>query len=328
MIPDLIEQYVDTGKARFVYREFPLVSIHPAAQKASEAAVCAGQQDRYWEMNEKLFATQTEWSAEGVEPTDYFKTYAQEIGLDRTAFDECLDSEEASVLVQGDLLAGQTRGVNATPYFFINDLPIRGGLPIEALGRVIDYVAAGGPTPEIVPSGDDWHLRGNTQTAQAITVAFVDYASPESGQHAREVLPELLDQYVDAGELVYVLHPWSEAEDSPGAQAATAAECAGQQEAYWEMHDKLFGEQDVWTKSDAPRDQFTDYAQSLDLDTDAFETCLDSEWAKLRVAAGNVVGALYGVPTAPVFLFNNGQGQQGSPSLEEFQTVIDSILNQ
>jgi len=326
VIPDLIEQYVDTGKVRFVYREFPLASIHPAAQQASEAAICAGQQGKYWEMNEYLFANQSEWS-QAADPAAELKTYAAEVGLDSSTFDQCLDSGEASVIVQGDLLAGESLGVNATPYFFVNELPIRGGLPIESLGRVIDYVAEGGPTPNIIPEGDDWHMRGNPQAARAITVAFVDYASPESAQHAQEVLPQLLEEYDDSGEMVYILHPWSDGDGSPGTQAAIAAECAGQQGEFWEMHDKLFDEQENWTRSEEPAALFADYAQSLELNAEDFESCLDSDWARLRVEQGNVVGTLYGVPTAPVFLFNNGEGQQGSPSFEEFKTVIDSILN-
>jgi protein-disulfide isomerase len=326
VIPDLIEQYVDTGKVRFVYREFPLTSIHPAAQKASEAAICAGQQGKYWEMNDHLFANQSEWS-QAADPTTELKSYAAEVGLDSSAFDQCLDSGEAAVIVQGDLLAGESLGVNATPYFFVNELPIRGGLPIESLGRVIDYVAAGGPTPNIIPVADDWHMRGNPQAARAITVAFVDYASPESAQHAQEVLPQLLDEYIDSGKMVYILHPWSEGGSSPGGQAAIAAECAGQQGQFWEMHGKLFDEQENWTASEEPAALFAGYAQSLELGAEEFESCLDSDWARLRVEQGNVVGTLYGVPTAPVFLFNNGEGQQGSPSFEEFKTVIDSILN-
>ncbi len=54
--------------------------------------------------------------------------------------------------------------------------------------------------------------------------------------------------------------------------------------------------------------------RTLELDAASFEECLGSEWARLRVQAGGVVGAIYGVPGAPVFLFNNGQGQEGSPS--------------
>ena len=325
MIPDLIEQYVDTGKARYVYREFPLTSIHPVAQKASEAAVCAGQQGQYWEMNEHLFATQAEWS-QATDPAAQFSAYAEELGLDTGTFDECLASGEGAVVVQGDLLTGESLGVNATPFFYINDMPVRGGLPIEAMGRVIDYAAAGGPIPEIVPSGPDWHMRGDPQTARAITVAFVDYANPESAEHATEVLPQLVEQYVDTGQLVYVLQPWSEGEDSPGGLAAIAAECAGQQDQGWEMHSKIFANQDAWATAGDPSSHFADYAESLDVDAAEFETCLESEEAKQRAQAGIVVGALYGVPTAPIFLFNDGQGQDGSPSIDEFKAVIDAIL--
>jgi len=328
VIPELIKQYVDTGKVRFVYREFPLASIHPAAQKASEAAVCAGRQGEYWAMNEKLFAAQAEWSADGADMPALFQGYAAALGLDETAFEACLQSGEAAVEVQGDLMAGEMLGVNATPYFFVNDLPIRGGLPIESLGEVIDYVAAGGPTPQILPQGEDFHLRGNAQTARAVTVAFVDYAAAESAEHALQVLPELVKAYIEPGKLIYVLHPWAEKQGSASAQAAAAAECAGQQAKFWEMHDRLFAEQASWVQAAAPRELFGSYAAALELDAAAFETCLDSDWARLRVQAGKVVGRIYGVPGAPVFLFNNGQGQQGSPTFDEFKTILDGILQQ
>jgi protein-disulfide isomerase len=325
VIPDLIEQYVDTGKIRYVYREFPLLSIHPGAQKASEAAICAGEQGKYWEMSDHLFANQSEWP-EASDPGTQFSAYASELGLDTSAFEECMASGEAAAVVQWDLLTGESLGVNATPYFFVNDMPIRGGLPIEALGQVIDYAAAGGPMPEIVPTSPDWHMRGNPQTARAITVAFVDYASPESAEHATEVLPRLVEEYVDTGQMVYVLQPWAGAEGSPGALAAVAAECAGQQDKGWEMHAQIFADQKSWTSAADPGSSFADLAENLDLDADSFKACLESEEAVLRARAGTVVGALYGVPGAPVFLFNNGQGQQGSPSYVEFKGVIDSIL--
>ncbi len=190
MIPEIIKRYVDTGKVRFVYRDFPLTSIHASAQKAAEAAVCAGKQDRYWEMNEKLFASQSEWTAEGADPIKLFGDYATQLGLDATAFNACLDSGEAATAVKGDMLAGEQLGVNATPYFFIDEIPIRGGLSIDGFSAIIDYVAAGGSNVEIVPVGN-WRVLGSTQTAKAAAVAFVDYADSKSRQFALEVLPQL-----------------------------------------------------------------------------------------------------------------------------------------
>lgn len=278
-------------------------------------------------MNERLFEAQSEWGAQGVDPIPFLKAYAEDLGLDTATFDSCLDSGETATAVQGDFLAGQTLGVNATPYFFVGELPIRGGLPIDALGRIIDYVAAGGEVPTIEPAEGDWHARGNTQAA-AKMVAFIDYANAESARHATEVLPRLVETYVDKGLLEYILHPFAAEVGGSGEQAAEAAECAGEQGKFWEMHDSIFSGQDTWISSAEPEAVFSGYAGSLGLDVSAFESCLESDWATLRVQAGAVVGTLYGVPGAPVFLFNNGQGQQGSPTFEEFAATIDSILNQ
>ncbi len=328
MIPDFIEQYVDTGKVRYVYREFPLTSIHPASQKASEAAVCAGQQDRYWEMNEKLFSTTEEWGAQ-ADPTSLLKGYAEEIGLDTKTFNDCLDSGEAASVIQTDRMAGEMFGVNATPYFFVNELPIRGGLSSEAFGKLIDYAAAGGSTlPQILPTGEDPSVRGNRQTARAVAVAFVDYADPGSAEHARTVLPKLMEQYVDGGELLYVIHPVSDGDGSPGTRAAEAVECAGQQGEYWEMHDLLFEEQGTWTATDDPASGFSDYAASLDLDMDEFVECLDSDWASLRVLASTAVAAMLGITDTPAYLFNDGQEPRNLSTFDEFEATISSILDQ
>lgn len=328
MIPQLITQFVDTGKVRFVAREYPLTSIHSSAQKAAEAAVCAGKLGKYWEMRDKLFASQDEFTATGADAVSLFKKYAKDLGVDATAFDKCLDNGEAALDVQADLMAGQAAGVSATPYFFVGDLPIRGGLPIDALGRIIDYVATGGPTPEIVPAAGDVHVRGNATSAKAITVAFVDYGNADSAKHALEVLPQLMTTYVDTGQMLYVLHAWSAKVGDASYQGAVAAECAGEQGKYWEMHDQLFKDQATWTSAKDAKQTFAGYAGSLGLDQAKFTQCLDSDAAKQRAEASNVVAALYGVPGAPVFLWNDGNGQQGSPTFDEFKTIIDSILNQ
>ena len=327
VMPAVIESYVDTGRARLVFREFPLNSIHPNAQKAAEAAVCAGEQDMYWEMHDELFASRDEWTEE-EDPTAQLKELADRVGLDAGAFAQCLDSGQAAPVVDAELLAGQMMGVNATPYFFVGNLPIRGGQTPDVFGLLIDYVAAGGEEmPEIVPMTDVPTVLGNKQTAAAATVAFVDYGSPESAQHALDVLPQLRKTYVDTGQMLYILHPWYAEAGSPSAEAAIAADCAGQQGNYWEMHDRLFQEQSQWLSAGDPAGLMEGYAQDLGLDAGQFDACLTSDQAARDVMAGKVVAALYNVPGAPVFLFNNGEGQQGSPSFEEFQSIIDSIVS-
>jgi len=327
VIPDIIARYVDTGQARFVFREFPLSSIHPLAQKAAEAAVCAGKQAHYWEMNEALYANQGEWGADGADSTQLFRGYAAEIGLDMDVFNTCLDSGEAAMDVQADLLAAESLGADATPYFFIGKIPIRGGLSIDGFSAVIDYVAAGGSDVEIVPVGN-WRVLGSTQTAQAAAVAFLDYADPQARQFALDVLPQLRQTYIDAGKMLFVVHPWSSGKDTPSARGAAAAECAGQQNKGWEMVAKLFEDQTKWTQAADPQPLFTSYAQSLSLDTAKFEQCLGAPQTAVMVQGGSVVAMMYGVPGAQNYLFNNGKSLSGSPAFDEFKTIVDSIVGQ
>ena len=317
---------MDTGKIRYVYREFPLTSIHPGAQKVSEAALCAGELCSYWEMNEQLFATTAEWG-QAEDPTEFFKGYAEELGLDSKAFAECLDSEQTAVLVQGDLMAGQALGVNLTPYFFVNDLPVPGGQSIETMGQLIDFAAAGGELPEVIPVGDDYHVFGEGQAATSVAIVFVDYASAESAKHARETLPALSEDHIDTGTMIYVVHPWADEAGSAGAQAAVAAECAGEQGQYRRMHNLLLDEQETWSKDGDPNSYLVEYAESMDLDTAEFEACLDSEQPWLRVQGSTVLASLNNLPGIPFFVFNNGQGWLNAQSADEFQELLDSNLN-
>lgn len=124
--------YIDTGKVKFVYRDFPLNSIHPQAQKAAEAAECAGEQGMYWEMHEKLF---TQGVSGGVAS---FKQYASDIGLDTANFNSCLDSGEMASEVAKDLKDGQSVGVTGTPGFIINGKLVSGAQPFSVFQQEIE----------------------------------------------------------------------------------------------------------------------------------------------------------------------------------------------
>ncbi len=124
-------KYIDTGKVKFVYRDFPL-SFHQNAQKAAEAAECAGEQDKYYEMHNKLFE---DGVAGGVTA---FKGYAQEIGLDTSKFNSCLDSGKMASEVKKDFDDGAQFGVSGTPAFFINGKLLTGAQPIQAFEQMIE----------------------------------------------------------------------------------------------------------------------------------------------------------------------------------------------
>jgi protein-disulfide isomerase len=316
---------VDTGQARFVYRDFVLGSF-PNSQKESEAAWCAGRQGKYWEMNEKLFAAQADVQA-ASDPVPLLKGYAKDLGVDTAAFDKCLDGGEAAFDVASDGMAAKAFGVSSTPTLFVNDVMI----PLaetESMFQLIEYVGATGALPEILPQTEDFHVKGDLQAAQAAMAVFLDYSSPDAAKYATEVYPQIAQQYIDAGSLIYIFHPWGGEQGSVGYQAAVAAECAGEQAKFWEMTDQLFKDQATWTAAKTSRETFAGYAKGLSLDTAKFETCLDGDWANLRAQAGALVGSLYGATLAQTYLFGDGNSLTGAPAFDEFKTIIDGMLGQ
>ena len=126
----IIKEYVDTGKVKLVYRDFPL-DFHPNAQKAAEAAECAGEQNKYWEMHDKLFENQ---QALGI---NNLKQYAKEIGLNTDKFNNCLDSGEMTSEVSKDIQDGQAVGISGTPGFIINGQLVSGAQPFSAFKQII-----------------------------------------------------------------------------------------------------------------------------------------------------------------------------------------------
>jgi protein-disulfide isomerase len=124
------------GQIRLVYRHFPLTSIHPDAMSAAEAAMCAGEQDAYWQFHEKLFASET------LGNNTYIQ-YAQDLGLNMSTFESCLSDHKYQEAVQADSDFAVNLGIRSTPTFFINGLAIVGAQPLEVFKQVIDKELAG-----------------------------------------------------------------------------------------------------------------------------------------------------------------------------------------
>ncbi|HEX2254176.1 MAG TPA: thioredoxin domain-containing protein [Thermoanaerobaculia bacterium] len=124
------EEYGD--KVRIVFRQFPL-NIHPNAQKAAEASLCAEEQGKFWEMHDAMFADQRNLGVASL------KTMAAGIeGLNTETFNQCLDSGQFAGQVQADMEAGLQAGVTGTPAMFVNGIPVSGAVPFEQLAQVID----------------------------------------------------------------------------------------------------------------------------------------------------------------------------------------------
>ena len=112
-LPSLKSAYVDSGKVRWVFRDFPLDRIHPNARKAAEAARCAGEQGKYWPMHDVLFQKQEALAEEQL------SEHARALGLDSARFTACLASAKYASVVQQNYTDGAAAGVRGTPSFVV-----------------------------------------------------------------------------------------------------------------------------------------------------------------------------------------------------------------
>jgi protein-disulfide isomerase len=129
------DEFIDTGKVKFMFKDFPITQLYPFSEKAAEAANCAYEQDKFWEYHDMLYMKQAEWTRVGIPK---MKDYAQQLGLNITSFDLCLDSGVMRAKVLNDLTEGRGAGVTGTPSFFINGRYISGAMPFSEFKRIIE----------------------------------------------------------------------------------------------------------------------------------------------------------------------------------------------
>jgi protein-disulfide isomerase len=119
------------GQIKFVYRHLPLESIHPDAIPAAEAAMCAGEQDAFWQFHEKLFSSESLGN-------QIYTQYAQDLGLDLKTFESCVNDRKYQQAVATDVNFAVDLGIRSTPTFFVNGLAIVGAQPLDVFKQVID----------------------------------------------------------------------------------------------------------------------------------------------------------------------------------------------
>ena len=142
-IPQVQTDYVDTGKIKYVFADFPLEAIHPYAFKAAEAASCAGEQGEFWKMHDHLFANQTK-----LKPED-LSQYAETIGLDKSKFQQCLETQKRAPLIRKVMAQAGNAGVSSTPTLMVGLLQpnsskvkvlrvLKGAQPFAAVKDALD----------------------------------------------------------------------------------------------------------------------------------------------------------------------------------------------
>jgi protein-disulfide isomerase len=352
VVPTLAQIEKEYGKkVRVFFRHNPL-PFHQDAPLASEAAIAAEQQGKFWEMHDKLFANQQNLKRPDLEK------YAQELGLDLGKFKAALDSGAGKARIQADMALAKQVGANGTPNFYIDGRNLVGAQPFEKFKEIIDdeivradkliskgtapgqvYAAfmkgaKASPTPPAAPANQppqkgpgagpevykvavgDAPTKGGKQPKVTI-IAFSEFQCP----FCSRVNPTLEQLVKDYGNDVSVAFRHNPLPFHNNAMiAAIAAEAAREQGKFWEMHDKLFANQQTLDRPNLEK-----YAQEIGLDMGKFKAALDKEKNKERVKRDMDDAAKFGARGTPNF-FINGRNLRGAQPLESFKGVIDEEI--
>lgn len=132
------QEYVDTGKVRWIARHRPFRSAYAPVGVAAQASECAADQGAFWEYRELVYANQADLSVATL------KSYAVDLGLDVQAFDACLDGQVKAAEIDAERVAADALGVCCTPYFFVDGQPFTGFRTVEEFRTILDAALAAG----------------------------------------------------------------------------------------------------------------------------------------------------------------------------------------
>lgn len=354
--PLLLENYIASGDLLLVFHDFPLPSLHPTAYIGHRAARCVAAQDvaAYWTMHDLLFERQNEWNRL-PDPTAFVTALAAELKVDADAFAACMDADDVAAAVEADMADGDAHGFNATPSFLLErsadgyTFELIGAYPYARFVEVIDAIRAGEeapaePTPEppqlpywagegLAPDPDrpGFTLAGDPYKGSAdaplTVVEFSDFQCPACATHALDVQPLVDAELIESGKVHWVFKHFPLRIHPQAFAAAAAAECAGDQGAFWAMHDLLFARQEDWSVTDVD-DALAELAAELDLDVEQFTSCTASRQALERVLPDlfDAQGVVTSTPTFIVLDGTRGVVYQGVRSATEFIELITQFL--
>lgn len=186
------------------------------------------------------------------------------------------------------------------------------------------------PTPEhpVAPVQDTIDLRRvgydrGSPDAPVVVIEFADFGCPYCRSFTQSTYPALHQEFVKTGRVRWKYVPFVMGTFPNGAEAARAAECAAEQDAFWPMHDLLFQRQREWKESRRPATLFPGYAAALRLDQVRFATCYREDRGGARTERNNRLSLLLGIRATPSFLVN-GRLVEGALPLEVFRQLLDA----
>jgi protein-disulfide isomerase len=345
-IKQVMDTYPKDVAVVFVNQPLP---FHPNALPAATAFLAAARQNKAWELHGKMFANQTALSQADIDK------YAQEVGLNMARFKKDLADPKIAADIKADQALASSVGADGTPTFFINGRQLVGAEPFASFKAIIDdeikkadellkkgtkpedlyaklsdqNVANAPAAPAAAPPGappaapekvdiavGDAPAKG-PKSAKVTIVEFSDFQCPFCSRVV-PTLKQIEDSYKGKVRIAFKNLPL---DMHPNAQpAAEAAMAAHEQGKFWEMHDKLFANQ-----QQLDRPSLEKYAEELGLNLARFKAALDSGKYRERVKQDAAEAAKIGVSATPT-LFVNGHKLEGAQPFDSFKTAIDKEL--
>jgi protein-disulfide isomerase len=177
--------------------------------------------------------------------------------------------------------------------------------------------------PLNAPTGrtaDGYYTKGQPN-APVMLIEYSDFECPFCGAFAADSELSIDRDYVETGKLLFVFHDFPLQQHPNAIPAAEAARCAGDQNAFWPMHDRLFATQDQWASNPQPQSQFVGYAEQLKLNSSTFTQCLTSGKHAAEIAKAQQEGTQIQIPGTPTFVIDGKQY-----TADQIRGVIDAAL--
>lgn len=158
--PDIRKNFVETGKIRWRFIDFPL-SMHKNTWQAARAAACADEQGKFWPFHDLLYQDQDQWNGEATNnPDKLMKQFGKQVGADPGKFNECVDSKKYQAKIQAHYTLAMQRQVEQTPTFIVGDQQLAGAVTYDEMAKNINDALAKAPTAKAAPAiGGDTPLK-------------------------------------------------------------------------------------------------------------------------------------------------------------------------
>lgn len=324
ILPVIKKEYVETGKIKYEYRDFP---TDPLAFNAALAARCEPK------LIDAYFATQGRWA---ISPAflPELKAIAAESGLKKEKFYACLEDKKAAAAIQDTQAKAQKYQLSALPTYIIGEEKLAKLTSIDDAKKALDLALAGKSPNEaankeaaefLKPQSGDYIL-GPTDAPLTI-VEYASLSCPHCAKFHNEILPVLQKDFIDAGKVKLIFRDFPL--NKPALQGSMIAHCVAAKQGsagYYKALKALFGAQEKWAFDKAYPAELKNYATQLGLPAKEVDSCLTNKSMEDRAANSRLqANQQLGIDSTPSF-FLDGKKLDHVHSAEEFTTAIRAAL--